>query len=98
MSTFRTSRALARLLFAVSLGVSQQAQAHGPRHASAEIEAVPKSTAQCRKTEAGIAYMPGPRSTVVPRVVCRDPAETAVRSPAAQGLMTYGPRNTLFRK
>lgn len=98
MYTLRTPRAFARLLFVVSVGLSATAQAHGPRHASAFIETVPQSTAPCRQIDAGIAYTPGPRSTVVPRVICRDPAETAVLSPAAQGLMAYGPRGTLFRK
>nr|ART35494.1 A378 [uncultured bacterium] len=87
-----------RLLLVISVGLSAAAQAHGPRHPSAFIEKVPPSTAQCRKTEAGIALTPGPRSTVVPRVICRDPAETAVRSTAAQCLMAYGPHGTLFHK
>lgn len=99
MFTIRKSRAFARLLFVVSIGLSAQAQAHGPRHAAAFIETVPQNTAlECRKTEGGIAYTPGPRGTLVPRVICSDPSAAAVKSPAAQGLFIYGPRNTLFLK
>lgn len=99
MSTPRTSRAFARLLFAVSFGLTATAQAHGPRHASALIEPVPQSTAtECRDTGGEIGYTPGPRSSAAPHASCRTPGETAAISPTAQGLMAYGPRGNTFLK
>ncbi|WP_420466273.1 hypothetical protein [Panacagrimonas sp.] len=99
MSTPRSSRAFARLLLVVSLGLTATAQAHGPRHASALIEPVPQSTAtECRGTGDAIAYTPGPRSSAVPSASCRTPGETASVSPAAQGLMAYGPHGSAFLK
>jgi hypothetical protein len=94
-----TSRALARLLFAVAFGLSLQAQAHGPRDTSAFIKSVPQATARdCRKVRSDVVYTPGPRPTLLPRVDCRDPSAAAASSPAAQGLMAYGPRNNLYRR
>lgn len=90
-------RAFACVVLVLSIGLSATAQARGPRDAFGFGEPVPVNAAlKCHPVARGIAYIPGPRGGLVPRLDCRDPNASAVRSPAAQGLVPYGPRGTLF--